>query len=264
MLAFGHDEHKLCFSVVDITKCDNCLLALATSGAAISPNMGRASMPVLAFLLTIFNVRLGRWTANPAEQNWKLPGPKIGWFSLLQELLGFCNERSQFIYLSDGGHFDNLGVYELIRRRCAVILAVDASADHKRDMDDLADTIRKCRVDLGVEIHFDNLHEFRGDADARYEHGYIIGSVKYSATDCGTIILIKPSLVQDYRESADVLNYALKNPTFPHQTTADQFFDESQFESFRQLGKCIGEDCLASGMLDQLIPTREPPIFKVP
>lgn len=253
------------FAAMDMEESGFTLgMALATSGAAISPNMGRASMPVLAFLLTIFNVRLGRWTANPAEQNWKLPGPKIGWFSLLQELLGFCNERSQFIYLSDGGHFDNLGVYELIRRRCAVILAVDASADHKRDMDDLADTIRKCRVDLGVEIHFDKLHEFRGDADARYEHGYIVGSVKYSATDCGTIILIKPSLVQDNRESADVLNYALKNPTFPHQTTADQFFDESQFESFRQLGKCIGEDCLASGMLDQLIPTREPPIFKVP
>ena len=65
---------------------------MATSGAAVSPNMGRASLPALAFLLTIFNIRLGRWSPNPAETKWMEPSPRFGLVCLLQELFGFSNE----------------------------------------------------------------------------------------------------------------------------------------------------------------------------
>jgi len=233
-------------------------MALATSGAAVSPNMGRASLPMLAFILTMFNIRLGRWSPNPAGDCWRSPSPKLGLVALLQELLGHSDERSPYVYLSDGGHFDNLGIYELIRRRCSVIFAVDASADAKREMSDLADTVRKCRVDLGVDISFKQLNDFRGDDNALCERGYITGTIQYDAQTVGTIILIKPSMMKDRDESVDIINYAIENPTFPHQTTVDQFFDESQFESFRQLGKLLGDRCLNETEINQLLPDKSP------
>lgn len=239
-------------------------MALATSGAAVSPNMGRASMPMLAFVLTLFNIRLGRWSPNPAQSRWSSPSPRFGLLALLYELLGMSDERSRYVYLSDGGHFDNLGLYELVRRRCAVIVAVDASADEQREMTDLADTIRKCRVDLGVDIRFNQLNDFRGDANALCTQGYLIGEVHYDAQNVGKLVLIKPSLASLRNEPADVLNYAIQNPTFPHQTTADQFFDESQFESFRRLGKLIGEQCFDDPLVKQLLSVREPAPPPVP
>ncbi|MFJ4348694.1 patatin-like phospholipase family protein [Pseudomonas sp. NPDC089401] len=233
-------------------------MALATSGAAVSPNMGRASMPMLAFVLTLFNIRLGRWSANPAQSRWTSPSPSFGLLALLSELLGLSDERSAYVYLSDGGHFDNLGLYELVRRQCGVILAVDASADEKREMTDLADTIRKCRIDLGVDITFDQLNDFRGDDHQRCSRGFIIGTVRYGAAPPGVLVLIKPSLATRHDEPADVLNYAIQNSTFPHQTTVDQFFDESQFESFRRLGKGIGDACLSVPSILNLLEERAP------
>lgn len=238
-------------------------MALATSGAAVSPNMGRASLPMLAFVLTLFNIRLGRWSPNPAQSRWYSPSPRLGLLALLYELLGMSDERSRYVYLSDGGHFDNLGLYELVRRRCSVIFAVDASADEQREMTDLADTIRKCRVDLGVDISFSQLNDFRGDAKTLCTQGFITGTIHYDAQKNGTLVLIKPSLAALRDEPADVLNYAIQNSTFPHQTTVDQFFDESQFESFRRLGKLIGDRCLADPNVQRLLPIRRPARFPI-
>ena len=222
-------------------------MALATSGAALSPNMGHASRAARAFVLTLFNVRLGRWSANPAGEAWRTPSPRLGLIPLLQELFGYSNERRNFVYLSDGGHFDNLGIYELVRRRCATIVAVDAGADPERKMGDLAETIRKCRVDLGVEVVMPELPWLEGDEKGEAVQGYVKGAIRYNLSDPaqdGTLILIKPTMSRTRGEPVDLLNYAQQNPPFPQQTTSDQFFDESQFESYRRLGAYITEECL--------------------
>lgn len=222
-------------------------MALATSGAAVSPNMGHASRPARAFVLTLFNVRLGRWSANPAREMWRKPSPRFGLVPLLQELFGYSNESRNFVYLSDGGHFDNLGIYELVRRRCSTILVVDAGADPERRMGDLAETVRKCRVDLGVEIDLPELPLLEGDEQMQSLQGYAKGVIHYDLMDPaqdGTLILIKPSMTRSRDEPVDVLNYASQNPPFPQQATSDQFFDESQFESYRRLGAFIAEECL--------------------
>lgn len=222
-------------------------MAVATSGAAVSPNMGCATQPTLAFLLTLFNLRLGRWSPNPAGDKWRQPSPRFGLVCLLQELFGYSNERRSFLYLSDGGHFENLGLYELVRRRCKVIFVVDAAADPKRTFGDLANAVRKCRVDLGVEITFPDLDLLRGDGAMRAARAFVEGKILYDTNDksaTGTIVLIKPTLRREQDEPADILHYAAQNPPFPQQTTADQFFDESQFESYRRLGLFIGEQSL--------------------
>lgn len=220
-------------------------MAMAISGAAASPNMGYHSSPALSFLMTLFNVRLGRWFANPRNTDWSRAAPKFGIKYLLYELFGLTDADAPFVYLSDGGHFENLGIYELVRRRCRLIVVIDASADGQLDFDDLGNAIRKCATDLHVEIDIDaNLLLPKPGSEFSQAH-CVIGEILYDRTDPadskpqnGTLLYIKPSLISD--EFAEVLNYRKTNKDFPHQSTADQWFDETQFESYRSLGYRIG------------------------
>jgi hypothetical protein len=220
--------------------------AMAISGAAASPNMGYYSSPALGFLMTVFNVRLGWWLGNPRHCEsyyWQSPGPRLGLFYLVSELLGMTNDESGYVYLSDGGHFENLALYELVRRRCRLIIASDASADHEMNFGDLGNAIEKCRVDFGVEIEID-VENLRCDpATTRSQWHCAIGRIRYDKVDPnvlpGTLLYLKPSLTGE--EPADLVRYKAENPDFPHQTTANQWFDESEFESYRALGQHVTE-----------------------
>jgi hypothetical protein len=188
----------------------------------------------------VFNVRLGRWCGNTARGNaWRLRGPVFSNHYLFRELLADTNETSRFLYLSDGGHFENLGIYELVRRRCAVIVACDAGCDPKFEFEDLGNAILKCETDLGVEIEIDvdalRPEEEQGPTGAHHA----VGTIKYPGIDrLGTLIYVKSSLTGD--EVVDIQHYKSKHPEFPHESTADQWFDEPQFESYRRLGHHIG------------------------
>ncbi|MDH4233275.1 MAG: hypothetical protein OEW04_14750, partial [Nitrospirota bacterium] len=212
--------------------------AMTVSGAAASPNMGYHSSPPLAFLMTIFNVRLGWWVRNTRYGGMENKGPKMGLRYLMAELFGLTDNESGYVYLSDGGHFENLGIYELVRRRCNVIVASDASCDPNYTFEDLGNAIRKIRVDLGIPVEID-LSPLRpgNNSDRKY---CAVGTIHYKCVDGadvedGKLIYIKP-LLTGINEPADVSNYASLHKDFPHQSTADQWFDESQFESYRMLG----------------------------
>jgi len=221
--------------------------AFAISGAAASPNMGHYTRPAVAFLMAVFNVRLGWWLANPwREDEWQEGGPKIGLQWLVAELFANTNDRSSYVYLSDGGHFENLGIYELVRRRCRMIVACDATADEKYKFGDLGNAIRKCRDDFGVEIEI-KLGNLRGEGDPRRTNSHVaLGIIHYELVregdKPGVLIYVKASLTEKADEPADVLEYAASHPGFPHDTTADQWFSESQFESYKRLGQHILED----------------------
>jgi len=220
--------------------------AMAISGAAASPSMGYHSSPALAFLLALFNVRLGWWLGNPAnEDTYRREAPKLGAWWLAQEMLGLTTDDKPYVYLSDGGHFENLGLYEMVRRRCRHIVLCDAGCDPNYDFEDLGNAVRKIRIDLGIEIEFPTLNLLRKRGEAQPESPYIaIGVVRYpeidpaSGRNClGSILYVKPGLHQI--EPADVRSYAAGALAFPHESTADQWFSESQFESYRALGRHI-------------------------
>jgi hypothetical protein len=216
-------------------------MAMATSGAAVSPNMGANTQPALAMLMTFFNIRLGRWCPNPGKPDWRRSGPRSNLAWLIAEASGNTNERRNFVYLSDGGHFENTAVYELVRRRCSHIVMVDAGADPARAFEDLGNLIRKVRVDLGAEIEL-KLSDLYALKTGRSTAGFVRGQVTYAANNeraTGKILLIKPTLGKDKLEPADVYNYARGDETFPQQTTLDQWFDESQFEAYRCLGSFL-------------------------
>jgi hypothetical protein len=213
--------------------------AMTISGAAASSNMGYHSSRPVALVMTFFNVRLGWWLPNPRHKHKlsKRPSddrePKWALRPLWWEALSSINEHRPYLYLSDGGHFDNLGLYEMVRRGCRRILVVDASSDPKCAYNDLQDVMRKIRVDFGISIAF-------GPKALDKPRRCVMGHIHYRDGAKGSLYYLKPALCGD--EPLDLLNYAqesrLRNPKspFPHQSTGDQFFDEAQFESYRLLG----------------------------
>lgn len=218
--------------------------AIAISGAAASPNMGYHTSTPLAFLMTILDVRLGWWLGNPRRQEKsRKSGPTLGLIYLLKELLGLTDDRAGFVYISDGGHFENLGIYELVRRRCRYIIACDAEQDGEMKFGGLAGAIRKCRTDFGVEIRveLDRLHKVNGLSRAHCA----VGTIRYpECSDPGILLYLKASLTGD--EPSDVQEYHAQHSDFPHQSTGDQWFDESQFESYRRLGLHVAETAFGS------------------
>lgn len=217
--------------------------AMATSGAAVSPNAGYTSSPLRTFLLALFNARLGWWLGNPADLNAvRQNGPRMAILPMLRELLGLTNERGSWLFVSDGGHFDNLGLYEAIQRGCRYVVVVDASCDPDRNFDDLGNAIRKIRIDLGVQIDREEGWRIGGremQAQGRYCALLPIRyDLAWGAPKPGFLLYIKAALyTQAPWLPIDVLQYGGRASPFPHEPTTDQFFTEAQFESYRALGE---------------------------
>jgi hypothetical protein len=211
--------------------------AMGISGAAANPNSGYTTSTPLAFLMTIFDVRLGWWLGNtridgPSQR----PGPMFALKYLLFELFAQTDGRTKYLNLSDGGHLENLGLYELVRRRCRYIIVGDGEQDGDLTFGSLGGAIRKCRTDFGVEIDIDPQRIQRVQGFSRTH--CVVGKITYPEQETGEatgwLLYLKSSQSGD--EPEDVIQYHSSYADFPHQTTADQFFTESQFESYRQLG----------------------------
>jgi hypothetical protein len=224
--------------------------AVTISGAAASPNQGYNSSPPLAFLLTMLNVRLGSWLGNPGvagQDSYRSGHPNSNLKPMFAELLGSTTDTYDWIYLSDGGHFENLALYEMVLRRCRYIVVSDGGCDPKFSFEDLGNAIRKIRTDLGVPIDLtEELEMFpRAEPGSPLLSGSYMAkaTIRYSAIDAGGVdgmlVYLKPSVYKDNYLPRDVYNYAQESETFPHETTADQFFSESQFESYRALGRYV-------------------------
>ncbi|SHN13210.1 hypothetical protein [Rhizobacter sp. OV335] len=219
--------------------------AVAISGAAASPNMGYHTSKIVAFAMSFFNVRLGWWLPNTDprfRKVWLSDEPDFGLGSVLREAVAGTSSDKSFVYLSDGGHFENLGLYEMVRRRCRRIVLVDATEDPEFLYADLESSVRKIRIDLGVEVRFDDGLPSSDLAKKNGRH-HAIGRVLYGQGVEGTIIYLKPVLSGD--EPMDVQRYAAaaiekvkgrRKDVFPHDPTSNQAFDEAQFESYRMLG----------------------------
>jgi hypothetical protein len=219
--------------------------AMALSGAAASPNMGYYSSPVFGFIMTLLNARLGAWLGNPGpagDSTWRDEGPRSAVQSLVREAFGLTNEKCPYIYLSDGGHFENLGVYEMVRRRCRYIIVLDGAADGDLKFGDLGNALRKVRIDFKVSIKFQDGWE---QELRNREKRWAVGTIGYSAAgkgEDGYLIYIKPLMCGT--EPPDVVAYHADRADFPHESTADQFFNESQTESYRVLGiHTVNEMC---------------------
>jgi len=244
---------------------------ITASGAAASPHWGYHTSPLTAFVMTLFNVRLGLWLPNPTNdrndvRDLRQNRPPNAIRALLADLMGRTTLENRAIYLSDGGHFDNLGLYEMLRRRCELIVVVDVGADPDCAFFDLGMAIRKAEIDLPVRVSMDPMRirsraqieeelakDKRTDALAiatgRIEYLHAVRDLEaredlseaeaeiervHDTRRSGRLVYIKPSLLDN--TPTGVRAYARENAEFPHETTGDQFFSESQFESYHVLG----------------------------
>lgn len=248
--------------------------AMAVSGAAINPgaaNNGRGSSRNrwVSILYTVLNLRLGYWILSPKHKGSVLFTPNFIKPGLTQSILGKgLREDRAVLELSDGGHFDNLGLYEMIRRRLKTIIVCDGGADAKFTFDDLANAIERVRVDFGARIlfkdpEFDLAGVLPGSAgndamDIKYQaakRGFAVASINYADDTEGTLIYIKATMVRDL--PMDIYSYKSACPEFPHQPTADQFFDEVQIEAYRELGYYLGWQMLEANTPKGLIKNKK-------
>jgi hypothetical protein len=270
------------------------------SGAAFSTSLGWRTSLAMSLLAGLANVRLTYWWnagvrpigMTPRESRWRYAGTVVfeSLFAVqkffLDELLArFRGTARRWWPVSDGGHFENLGGYELVRRRLPVIVIVDAEADPDYTFEGLANLVRKARLDFGAEItflseaeldehldpevrrHFGTLEQLRRkhrppgpapadaapapandgkarnssppqpDGELSLAHAALAQITYSSQTAKSLLVYIKPTLVGD--EPADVHRYHTEHPSFPHESTLQQFFDEAQWESYRKLGEHI-------------------------
>jgi Patatin-like phospholipase len=234
--------------------CISLATAMAISGASVNPNSANNSRGVtrnrlVSGLLTILSLRLGYWVSNPKRPDLMWKNPNFYTTGLFGLLFGTrLTENSRMLELTDGGHFDNVALYELIRRKVRLIIISDAGADPKFHFDDLGCTVERVRVDFGVKIRFshpeynlDNLQPGTSKAEKiiadKYgfaRHGFAIGHIYYSDQTEGTIIYIKATLKDGL--PADIYTYKSSHEAFPHEPTGDQLYDEVQFEAYRELG----------------------------
>jgi hypothetical protein len=228
--------------------------AMAISAAAAAPQMGLATMRTLSFWLVLLNVRLGYWAKKPRNELGALIGAP-GLFCLWQEMLGTMNEKSPWLNLTDGGHIENLGVYELLRRRCKYIIAVDGEEDSKMTFHGLTTLQRLAAIDLGVRIDI-NLDDLRLSDQRLSRSHFRFCRIRYpkegrgSEDEYGYLLYVKLSLTGN--EGEFLRRYRLDNPIFPHDSTADQFFTEAQFEAYRSLGEHIGDKLFLRAIIGDL------------
>lgn len=262
--------------------------AVTISAAAVNPGMGNYSNRFLSLMMTIFNARLGFWISNPGIVVKSRP---IVWWPLyfFYELLGRIGSRKKKINISDGGHIENLGAYELLRRGCRLIIAVDAGEDKLYTFFDLNNLIIRARNELGLEIRFrkdeqpeelirprpsqvysakrfaiaDIYRCWEEIPDANEPDGKRIKNYSLSernaAGPIGTFVYVKSSVRApegkpdlDKRDTLKYGTYKYKiyHPDFPHEPTSDQFFDEIQWEAYFQLGRFIGAEVLGVKNVD--------------
>ncbi len=245
--------------------------AMAVSGAAFASAMGRESTPYQT-LLALSNARLGTWLPNPAwlseragPDGWAQPRlPRIRRLTyLLREVAGVFDPANRFLLITDGGHYENLGLVELLRQRCRTVYCIDASGDSPPLATTLGNAIALAKEELGVTIELDKpLDLVPGSADpltpkdpladlsARLSKAVVVtGEVSYpepfqvagepSPSAAAKLILVKTRLHPDL--PVEVLSYAQQHPTFPNDSTSDQWFDEGQFNAYYELGRFLGD-----------------------
>jgi hypothetical protein len=238
----------------DVDPALNLATAMAISGAAVSANMGASTIRLMSPTLALLNFRLGYWLRNPRDfaktagrtnlllACWRVMTDR---FYLLVEMLNLLNESSRHIYLTDGGHIENLGAYELLKRGCKLILVIDAEADPAMSFGALQKLERYARIDFGVRISLPwesiAARTIAFDAETTAGPGAVaagphcaVGRINYADGAQGVLVYFKSSLTGDEKDY--ILDYKKRYPAFPHETTGDQFFSEEQFECYRALG----------------------------
>ncbi|GLZ28692.1 hypothetical protein Lesp02_08820 [Lentzea sp. NBRC 105346] len=241
---------------------------MAVSGAAVSPLMGKFTYPPLRFLMALTNVRLGVWIKNPSHPHWARPRRRSrllqairdGWFEpgalyVLREALGGARSTHRYIYLTDGGHWENLGLVELLRRRCTYVLCFDASCDIKGDGMDIGRAVALARSELDADIVLDP-RPVRPSAEGFSEKMAVAGTVRYPDAQTAKLVYAKAVLTE--QAPWDLHAFKARDGRFPNHSTSQQMFTDEEFEAYRSLGYSAGLKAVECANLPAYLTRPEP------
>ena len=225
--------------------------SMALAGAAFSSAMGRQSFGSTNSLLAAVNLRLGIWVPNPNRRTWfreSLPPPRVHLGYFLKELFGrYDPDDDAFVYVTDGGHRDNLGLVEQLRERPDRMIVLDASGDTPggfgtlRQAIELADVELDAQVDLVWDPIEPRAHDVpldcatTGTATFRDGSGHV------------TSIVYAKAQISDTAPGS-LRRFAASDPRFPDYSTADQYLSEEQFDRLVELGEHLADRIAAVGL----------------
>ena len=231
-----------------------------SSGAAVNPGVGGNTNRVLAFVLALLNLRLGYWVDNPKVKMASAARYLRWWpYYHLRELFSKTDTTSALVNIADGGFIENLAVYELLRRRCTLIIASDATADPNYALSDLTNLVMRARNELGLVIRFrqDPERLIAPSASRGFSRSHFVvadiedlpgmpeGTPRYK----GLLVYVKSSLREQrswkpLTKTSRSFAYKTYHPRFPHESTVDQFFDPVQWNAYYFPGRFIAGDVL--------------------
>ncbi|MDQ1605368.1 MAG: hypothetical protein QOE01_3213 [Actinomycetota bacterium] len=239
--------------------------AVAVSGAAVSPAMGRMSRAPIRLLLGLANVRLGLWLPNPRRGLPTAPAADASWselvrwqvrqpgmWSLLREILGRARLDRRWVYVTDGGHYENLGLVEALRRGATEIIVFDASGDTPHTWNAFGEAVETARADLGVQILLDPSGMAPAADSGRTPTMVVRGTCRYPNGVEARLILCKLALPVALPASWDVAAWSSGHPSFPNDSTTEQLYGDREFEAYRRLGELGGEEAVKMIMTEEV------------
>ena len=215
--------------------------SVAMSGAAVSPLMGKKTVRAIRVLLTLMNVRLGVWLPNPACE--KPPQRAVRPHFLIKEMFGLARPTDPYLYVTDGGHFDNLGLVELLRRGCTTVFCFDGGGDPPGTFRALGEAVALTRSELQVDIKVDPTPMTPSPDDGLAAQAHVLGTLRFRASPdggevegdaTGRIVYCRAAVTAD--APWDVRDLAHRDKRFPYHSTMDQLFTDEKFEGYRALG----------------------------
>jgi hypothetical protein len=210
--------------------------------------MGRLSKGSTNALMAALNVDLGIWLPNPRlTSNPATRFPKVRYGYLFKEILGWYDETDRYVFVADGGHWENLGLVELLRRRCETIICLDASGDQIGKFTTLRQAVELASLELAgiVErIDLEGLTAISPVDGGMAAASVTVLPVEYTGGGQAIIVYAKAQMASNL--DIALRRYAKEDPIFPNYSTANQFLRNKQFEQLVALGRSAGRDVLAA------------------
>ena len=230
------------------------LTAVAVSGAALIPTLGKDTRWPLRALMALANVRLGVWMRNPRHLKDAGVYPRPRPQHLLFEILGHSPVDGKYLYVTDGGRYENLGLVELLRRGCTEIYCFDACGAKPDEA--LGDAVALARSELEVKIDIDSSELTPDESTGLAVSDTALGRIEYrdamehAAPLAGRIVYARTVLTKD--APFDVKAYHDVDPKFPQHPGTDQLYTDQKFEAYRALGARAATSALATMTADAM------------
>ncbi len=246
------------------TKDFKLATAVTASGAAIDSG-GTPFRPIAEPFVRFLNLNMRYETRNFAQKYsqwyWR-------WWDRFREITyerWFISLGSNTLFISDGGHYDNLGVSALVRRRAEVIVAFDATADRQFKYKSLHQSQKRVAQEtcgntycLGMKWKMSPQPIPGLPPKAYVTPGTVSCSCKKpkQAANIKVYYCKLATLLDDPKLPRYVRHYLNRSKTlgdhFPYTSTARQWYNWTEFEAYRQLGYHIGKEALKHAKIDKL------------